>query len=309
VFDKGNNNESNIEGLLNAKPCPFHFVGGLRLNQCADLLDVPDEKYQPLEGDKFKGATAYRTTRTMYNQETTVIITYNPQLFTAQMEGVSGNIDKCLKKMQELQDALAARAEGRITKGKKPTVDSVTNRISAILSAQHMKDIFDFTVSDEKNGSPEVTYSVNEEKLEAVKGKVLGKSIIFTDHKDWENEKIVSAYRAQYHIEDCFRQMKDTGYLGFRPIHHWTDQMIRVHAFYCVLALTLCSVLNREIEALGFKMTIHAMLDMLQEVQQVITVFPVKGGKHTQKSSFSRLSGAAKEIIDKQGLMKYQVKL
>lgn len=41
VYDKGNNSDANIEKLLNEKPCPFHVVGGLRLSQCKELLDIP----------------------------------------------------------------------------------------------------------------------------------------------------------------------------------------------------------------------------------------------------------------------------
>jgi len=309
VFDKGNNNEDNIEELLKEEPCSFHFVGGLRLSQCADLLDIPKEEYLVLDGECFKGATAYRTTRYMYNQETTIVITYNPELFKEQLEGVIGNIEKCKVKMFDLQESLTARADLKVTKGKKPTIDSITKRICDILSAQHMKEVFDYNISSSKNDLPIVTYSLNDEKLEYVKDRVLGKSILFTDHKDWTNEKIVSTFRMQYHIEDCFKQMKDTEYLGFRPMLHWTDQMIRVHAFYCVLALMLCSILNREIEAMGYKMSIHAMLDMLSEVQQVITVFLQKGEKHISKSSFSRLNGTVKNIIEELDLMKYQVKL
>jgi transposase len=310
VFDKGNNNESNIDELLNEEPCSFHFIGGLRLNQCGDLLDIPKEKYLLLDGEYFKGTMVYRTKKRIYNQETTVVVTYNPRLFEAQLEGVLGNILKCEVRMRELQKSLIARAAGGgITKGKKPTVDSVNNKISAILSAQHMKEVFDFAVSASEGGLPVITYSMNDKKLADLKDRVLGKSILFTDHKDWSNEKIVATYRAQYHVEDCFKQMKDTEYLGFRPVLHWTDHMIRVHAFYCVLALMLCCVLNREIEAMGYKMSINAMLNTLNEVQQVITAFPQRGKRHISKSSFCRLEGTANSIIDKQGLLKYQVKL
>jgi transposase len=309
VFDKGNNNESNIEELLKEEPCSFHFVGGLRLNQCTDLLDIPKAKYLPLEGECFKGITAYRTARILYNQETIVLITYNPQLFNEQLEGVLGNTQKCLEKFHELHERLAARADGTITRGKKPTVESVTKNIAEILSAQHMKEVFDYTIVAPEGKTPVITYSLNEEKLEGVKKRALGKSILFTDHKDWPNEKIVSTYRAQYHVEECFKQMKNIEYLRFCPVHHWTDDMIRVHAFYCVLALMLCSVLNREIEALGYRMSINAMLGMLKEVQQVITVFPQSGKKHVSKSSFSRLNGIAQEIIEKHELMQYRIKL
>ena len=39
-------------------------------------------------------------------------------------------------------------------------------------------------------------------------------------------------------VEADFRQMKDPTVVSFSPMFHWTDQKIRVHVFYCVLALT-----------------------------------------------------------------------
>ena len=48
---------------------------------------------------------------------------------------------------------------------------------------------------------------------------------------------ILAAYRGQSEIEACFRLMNDWDYMHFRPVFHWTDQKIRVHAFYCMLAL------------------------------------------------------------------------
>jgi transposase len=115
--------------------------------------------------------------------------------------------------------------------------------------------------------------------------------------------------RSQYHVEETFKQMKDEKYLSFRPIHHFTDANIRVHAFYCVIALLLASLLNKEVEQLGQKMSIHCMLDQFGEAQQVITVFPKVGKKKTSNISFSRLNGIVKDYVEKYGLLKYADKL
>ena len=41
--------------------------------------------------------------------------------------------------------------------------------------------------------------------------------------------------------------MKNPHFVTFPPSFHWTDQKIRVHAFYCVLALTMVSLLQRHL--------------------------------------------------------------
>lgn len=52
VFDRGNNAQDNIY-LLAENDRPFHFVGGLRLSQCADILKVPKAGYRALAGEEF----------------------------------------------------------------------------------------------------------------------------------------------------------------------------------------------------------------------------------------------------------------
>jgi len=48
---------------------------------------------------------------------------------------------------------------------------------------------------------------------------------------------VVGAYRSQSDVESGFRQLEDPHVAGFSPMVHWTDSKIRVHVFYCVLAL------------------------------------------------------------------------
>jgi transposase len=304
VFDKGNNNDDNIQELIAMEPCQFHFVGGLRLNQCPELLDVPKADYAPLEGYPH-GEAAYRAVKNVYGRDYTAVVTYSPELFSAQMDGVLANIASCGKSLAALRERLRLRREGVIKKGKKPTAESVQKNVLDILSAEHMREIFDYAVTGGPGQTPELAYSLNEERWGMLQERSLGKSVLFTDHEDWTNERIAGAYRSQYHVEEAFKRMKDTKYLSFRPIRHFTDSQIRVHAFYCVLALLLASLLNKELEEMGHKMSFHSMLDKLQEAQQVISVFAAPGGKPVAKTSYSRFEGVAKEYADKYGLLNY----
>ncbi|MDR2354012.1 MAG: hypothetical protein LBF22_12845 [Deltaproteobacteria bacterium] len=109
--------------------------------------------------------------------------------------------------------------------------------------------------------------NINEEEFNNLKLNFLRKSILFADRDDWSNEKIVSTYRSQHHVEECFKQMKDTEFLSFVPIRHFTDKHIIVHAFYYVLALTLASVLNLEFKRMGHEVSINQMLKELSSGQ------------------------------------------
>ena len=304
VFDRGNNSDDNIVELLEKDPCPFHFVGGLRLNQCQELLDIPKTEFSPLDGP-FRDTIAYTTVKHLYGKDFVVVVTYNPELYKAQIDGVLANIASCEKALASLEEGLRRRETGVITKGKKPTVESVTRNIHGILSAEHMKEIFDFTVTGEPGQTPSMTFSLSKERWDALRERVLGKSILFTDRDDWSTEQVVGAYRSQYHVEESFKQMKDTKYLSFRPIRHFSDAHIRVHAFYCVLSFMLTSLLNKELEQMGHKLSIHRMLDLFQSTQQVVSVYVSSGGKPVIKTGYSRFEGIPKEYADKYHLLEY----
>jgi transposase len=136
----------------------------------------------------------------------------------------------------------------------------------------------------------------------------LGKTILFTDNHDWTNEEIVSGYRAQHHIESAFRDMKNPHFLGWSPMFHWTDSKIRVHAFYCVLALTLTSLLRRTLHQKGLDLSMRRMYELLGEIKEVLVVYPRRPGEHKPRtaSCLSTLDPEQEQIFAALNLSRYQ---
>jgi transposase len=307
VFDRGNNSASNIELLIQTNPFSFHYVGGLKQNQCQELLMIPKEEYKRLEGDAFGETTAYRTTKEEFGRPATVVVTNNPELYRHQMRGVTNNIEKCSQELTELSNKLQERAQGAKFRGKKYTIESVISKVKSILTAEHMKTIFEYHVwSNDNNIS--FSFNINEQKFNYIKENILGKSALFTDRHEWTNEQIVGAYRAQYHVEECFKQMKNKDYLSFIPIRHYTDKHISVHSFYCVLALTLASVLNLEFKRMGHKISINQMLKELSSIKQVDSYYLINKKSVKKTSTCTKIEGIVKEYIDKYDLFKYTFK-
>jgi hypothetical protein len=129
----------------------------------------------------------------------------------------------------------------------------------------------------QKGKRRELTYRTDAAALARIHEQQLGKRILFTDHKDWTDDQIVLAYRSQSHVEDAFRTMKDPHFLSWEPMFHWTDSKIRVHAFYCVLALTLASLLQRQAAQNGIALSVKAMFEALNGIEEVVNVYPVTG--------------------------------
>ena len=153
----------------------------------------------------------------------------------------------------------------------------------------------------------ELTYSTDQTALDHLCRVQLGKTILFTDNADWSDEDIVSAYRSQHHIENAFRQMKNPHFLGWSPMFHWTDSKIQVHAFYCVLALLLTSLLQRELARQGEQLSVNRILEELGGIQETLIVYPRRQGqrKHTTTTCLTRMSPLQSRLFSLLDLKRY----
>jgi transposase len=304
VFDKGNNSEANFEAFTNTD---MHFVGSLKLNQCPDLLNVRLNKYRQLRGPSLEEVTAYRSRCKVFAEERTVLMTYNENLLAGQLQGIGRNILKCKAELHALQTKLKRWASGKIRKGRKPTIESTEKKVQKILRREYMSEIIiaSTTVSE---GFPSLQYQIKQTAIARLSKTVLGKTLLFTDNDEWTDEQIVCAYRAQYHIEHAFREMKNPHFLGWNPRFHWTDQKIRVHAFYCVAALTLVSLLRRELAANRIHLSAEALMENLCAIRETISVYPQGKNQPPKLSpSISRLTKMQRTLYNRLDLGRFRL--
>ncbi len=295
VFDKGNNSQDNLDAF---KATEMHFVGSLKLNQCKELLKISLRKYRDLKGPGPQELKAYRTRQKVFAEERTILITYNENLLAGQLQGIGHNIRKCKAELRELTKKLQRWTTGKIRKGKKPTLDGIKKKVKTILKREYMNEVIKTTVWT-KDAFVQIKYRVDQEAIGRLSRTVLGKTILFTDNHEWTDEQIVAAYRAQYKIEHAFREMKNPHFLGWNPRLHWTDQKIRVHAFYCVAALTLVSLLRRELAAKGMSISAENLMEQLNGIRETACVYPQGKGQPPKLSySISRLNKTQKKLYD-----------
>jgi len=302
VFDKGNNSEEAFDRLA---ATPFHFVGSLVPSQHADLLAVPRRRFRALPNPRLDGVEVYRTEKKVFGRRHTVAITFNQHLLDGQMQGLTANLNKARRKLGELQQQLHRWREGRL-KGKRPTLAGVQNQVRSICSAQHLKSILKTEVKEVRRGL-ELSFSTDQAALDRLCRVPLGKTILFTDNADWSDEEIVLAYRSQYHIEDAFKQMKNPHFLHWNPMFHWTDSKIRVHAFYCVLALTLSSVLQREVWHKGEQLSINRLLEELGRIRETLVIYPRQQGQRQNRTAtcLTRMNPLQQQLFSLLELQRY----
>ena len=306
IFDKGNNSPEAFATL--DEQTGFHFIGSLVPTQHADLLAIPRRQFHRLAGERLRDCWAYRTRQVVFGQERTVLVTYNENLLAGQLQGIEANLEKTRTQLRELQQGLRRWREGRVKGGRKPTLEGVRHQIDRVLSAQFMKKLIACELSP--GTIPELSFHTDTQAYGELVRTQLGKTILFTDLEDCSDEDIVLGYRAQSTIENAFRDMKNPHFLGWSPMYHWTDPMIRVHAFYCVLALLLSSLLQRCLHHKGHDLSLPRMFELLGSIQETTVLFAPQSPEKKPRTAtcLTKLSEEQQALLQALDLQRYQAK-
>lgn len=299
VFDKGNNASDILESL---DASPYHFVGSLVLSQHKDLSAIPSRQLAPLKG--IPGVRCRRVTREAMGQSRTVLVTYNQELFDSQARTFEREINKRLERLHKLQVSLARWHSGKLH-GNKPTVASTQKSVDSMLAARHMKSLFSVKVT-KAGGLPKLRFRFRKRVWQSMRERQLGKTILFTDRKDWSDAQIVTVYRSQWHVEHAFRRMKNVRYLSFRPQFHWTDQKLKVHALYCVMALLLVSLLRKRLHDAGIDLGTTAILEKLSAIKQVHALEAGKAGRPRAVRTLTKRDELQQRVVTALDLMRYE---
>lgn len=290
VYDKGNNSTHN-QAAVDASP--YGFVGSLKANQVPDLLEIPRTAYAPVP--EFGDLEAYRTTRTVFGVERTVVVTYNESLYLGQWQGE-------FARLRTLHERLRSIQKGLETTRRRPSVATVAKRVAdAVAKAgPPVREWVSTAVTDTPQG-PTFHFTIDHNACIAWGQTHWGKTILFTDQAEWSMAQIIATYRDAWHVEDTFRDMKQTSWLHWQPQFHWTDDKIRVHAFICVLAVTVAHLLRREIVRAGVEVSLPQLLRDITDIQEVLLAYPPGSGAEAQLTLTER-TRRQQQILDCLGI-------
>jgi hypothetical protein len=100
-------------------------------------------------------------------------------------------------------------------------------------------------------------------------------------------------------LSNVRRSNENPHFLGWSPMYHRTDSKIQVHAFYCVLALLLTSLLQRELARQGEELSVNRILEELGGIQETLIVYPRRQGQrqHTTATCLTRMSPSGAHTI------------
>ena len=268
VYDAGQDSVAN-QALVDTSP--MHHIGSLPPSDFPDLLAVPASKFRPV-GDPYPGVTAYEARGTALGAERRLIVTHSPTLHAKQVAGFTQTLTKAGQRLTELSERLA---RGKTRRRR----DAVEADIAQICSPRWVSPVITTTLTGGAPADLRLTWAIDPKARRALEDEQFGKRILFTDRHDWAPAQVVAGYRSQSEAESDFRQMKDPTVVGFSPMFHWTDQKIRVHLFYCVLALPVAHLMRREAERAGLHLSVRELLTDLAGIEETVLLYPGERGR------------------------------
>jgi transposase len=291
VYDKGNNSKDN-QPL--ADELGLGIVGSLAPAHHRELLDADREQFSAIEG--MPGTLAYRTRKDVYGQERTIVVSYSEAFAQKQRRSFNQTLAKAHRELDELK-GIVERGKHRMDER------ALDERIKGILKRRWLKDVI---AIEHDLATNTLTYRTDPDQIEHIAQHEWGKRIIFTGREEWSDEQIIAAYRAQSKGENAFRQDKDREFVSYSPTFHWTDQKLKVHGFYCTLALMIVSLIERQIRHAGIHhdgLPLGAKLAMrlLNEIDEVTLVYPPAGGRQGRprlRTTLAQLDDTQRQLYD-----------
>jgi transposase len=268
VYDAGQNSAENHE-LIEATR--IGFVGSLPPSDHPGLLAIPASQYREVDTEQYPGLTCVDTRVTALGVTHRAVLTHSPTLHAAQSRG----FDQTLVKARHRLSALQARLARGKTRRDRAAVEA---EIEALTRPRWVREVIKPTLTGDEPAELRLTWRTDTRARTRLEQRIFGKRILFTNREAWTTAEVVAAYRSQNQVESSFRQLKDPQVVSFGPMHHWTDSKIRVHVFYCVLALTIAHLMRREAERAGLHLSVRELLATLAGIEETVLLYH-HGGK------------------------------
>jgi transposase len=297
VFDAGQNSEDNF-ALFEAEESPLHFVGSLPPSDHPDLLAISKDRYRVVDKVRFPGLSAFETRKVVFAVERRLVVTHSQHLHDKQSRGFDQTLAKARRQLQEV---CARLARGKTRKSRQ----KVEAEIAEIVKPRWVSRVISTTLSGDEPADLRLTYRTKPKAREALEDELFGKRILVTDKDRAPRADVVADYRSQSGVEGDFRQMKDPRVVSFSPMFHWTDHKIRVHVFYCVLALGVARLMVREADRNGMHMSVRELLDTLAGIEETVLLYQGERGRPRARRMLTEIDDTQRRLYDLFGLQAY----
>ncbi len=268
VLDKGS---AALANTLELEQAGVGWISALPWNQAPAELRERDTVQLPALSSGQPGVQAAAEKIVVHGKEYLAVVKYSASFASEQLHSLTTTLSKTMQSLRRLSTELSKPA-ARVTEQK------LRNKITRWLSAQFVSELVRYQL-EQREGRWQLQFDFDHNALQRLLAHRLGRTVLLTNRLDWTAEQVVAGYSGQQHIERVFRGLKDGDWLGWGPMYHWTDQKIRVHAFYCMLGISLLQHIRKQADSAWPGLTIEQLLEQLQQIQQYTLLYPPQGDK------------------------------
>jgi transposase len=285
VLDKGS---AALANTLELEQAGVGWISALPWTQ-APAEFRSSQKLTPLSSQE-PGVSATVETMLVHGKDYRCVVKYSAPFASEQLHSLTTSLSKAMQSMRRLARELA-------TSGASFTERGLRNKIERWLAPQFVDELVSYKL-EQRDGRWYLQFDFDHQALERLMAQRLGRTVLISNRLDWTAEQIITAYSGQQHIEQVFRGLKQGDWLGWGPMYHWTDQKIRVHAFYCMLGISLLQYVRRQAELAWPGLSTEQLLDQLRQIQKYNLLYPPQGEKGPNRLA---------TVLSKQSLIQQQL--
>lgn len=268
VFDKGT---AALANTVTLEESGVGWISALPWNQAPASLRERTVEQLPLCSSQLPGVHAAAEILLVHGKQYLCVVKHSASFLAEQMHSLTAGLAKATQALRRLSMEL--------TKPKPRWKEAqIHNKVKALLSGQFLAELITYTLL-QRDGSYRLQFDIDSAAFQQLCAHRLGRTVLLTNRLDWTAEQVVAAYSGQQGIEQVFRGLKDGDWLNWGPMYHWTDRKIRIHAFYCLLGISLLQSIHKQAQQAWPGISVEQLLEELRHVQQFTLLYPPQGDK------------------------------
>jgi transposase len=274
VFDKGT---AALANTLLLEEGGVGWISALPWNQAPPALrERPVEEIPSCAGHPSVHAVAEK--HIVHGKEYLCVLKYSPSFATEQLQSIVTSMAKATQNLCRLAKDLEKP-------GCKIKEEGARRKIATWLSPQFLSDLIHCELTKPDGARLRLRFDVNHDAFQHLYSHRLGRTLMLTNRSNWSAAQIVEGYDGQQSVERVFRGLKDGHWLGWGPMYHWTDHNIQVHAFYCMLGVSLLQYIHAEAKTAWPTISMEDLQDQLNQIKQYVLLYPNLGDKGPARTS------------------------
>lgn len=258
----------------------------------------PELRQRPLQelapvGSTHPGVQTMAERCIVHGTERLCVLRHSATDAAERLDSVSDSLAKALRKLSRLARDLAEPQRPM------PTEERVQQRVRKALGHNQVPDLVQYALTAHDDHW-DLSFHDGPDALVRLHQECLGRTVLVTNRDSWGAAEVAAAYSRQQDMEGAFPELLEGGLAGWSPADPMTDRKLKVHAFCCMLGVSLLHYLHRQVIVAGYPdLTLEQLCAELRDVRQLELLYPAP----TKRSKPSVVSVPSSQSETQRGLV------